>query len=197
MFNLKPPHSIFVHADGFLKTAVLLNKPPGTLGFDPFFSVALVTNSAFAIELYLKCLIHIETGKLKKSQHNLRKLFGKLREETQQEIEKQFNALPINTTEYDLSNAPKEAREATESRPRNFRDALKTGAEAFVEWRYLYETDGTSNPYGLFALPWILRNVILARVPAWANWGVQVVKVADALPTSPAPKTPRPSDSTP
>src|SRR5689334_18678090 len=131
MFGLKIPQSIFFHADSFLKASIAKSEPP-----DPYEMIVLVTSSAFACELYLKCLIHIETGRLNQSEHNLRKLFAKLSPATQAEIEEKFNAVMAKQKDYDVSNAPDpiQAAEAVRLNPKNFRDALKAGADAFVDW---------------------------------------------------------------
>ncbi len=189
MFGLKPPQSIFVHADGFLKATISLNKSPDHPQFDPFTFAALVTNSAFASELYLKCLIQIETGQMIKHEHNLYTLFRKLPGKTQQEIEELFNTELAKQVKHDVNRAPADAQKAIADRPTAFRQILRVGGQAFVEWRYLYETDNTA-PFGLFPLPEILRKVILIRKPEWANFGFTVRRLDSPVPTSPAQKTP-------
>src|SRR5207237_1299776 len=101
--------------------------------------------------------LQIETGQLMKGLHDLRKLFLKLPQRVQDSIEQRFNANVI-PREYDLSKATDDAKKVTEARPKNFREALKVGASAFVEYRYLYESAGNANFYGLFELPPILRT---------------------------------------
>lgn len=188
MFNLKIPQSIFAHADGFLKTVSILHTDPP----NPLCLTAIVVNSAFASELYLKCLLHIETGKLFKGQHDLGKLFAKLSAATQAEIEGPFDEQLSRGPKYDFSGASKEAQEAAVRQPKNLRDALRAGREAFVEWRYLYEIDDLTqaNFFSLFPLPDILRVVILRKRPEWGRFRITMTKIADALPTSPVQKTP-------
>ena len=149
---------------------------------------AVVTNSAFASELYLKCLIQLETRQLIKDEHNLRTLFAKLPDKTKEDIEKRFNAL-MTEPEYDRSRMSKEMQEAISKRPKTFRDSLKAGGNAFVEWRYLYEAGEASNPFGLFNLPTVLREVILERQPEWGRFGFTLTKISDVRPTSPSQKT--------
>jgi hypothetical protein len=195
MFNLKMPQSIFAHADGFLKAASKLHgDPPG----DAF--AALVINSAFACELYLKCLIHLETGQLFKDEHDLKKLFSKLSAGTQASIETKFDAA-FKLPDYDLSKVPEHMRESAEQaiamQPKNLREALKAGGSAFVRWRYLYEdeTGKTSDIYSLFSRPGILRIEILTRKPEWALFRMTMQKFGDSRPTSPAPKKQGPDGS--
>jgi hypothetical protein len=189
VFGLKPPHSIFIHASGFQKMASTIILDPDKPNFDPLCSSAVVTNMAFAIELYLKCLIHLETGQLIKSEHNLRKLFARLTKETQKEIEAQFNA-GQKSPDYDLSNAPEHIKTMNAKLPKNLQEALKVGGDAFIEWRYLYE-NADGNPFSLFALPSILNASILKRKPEWRTFRLTKVKVGDVKPTSPVPKTPK------
>ena len=192
MFNLKPPQSIFVHADGFLRAAGYLNKPPETGRLDPLCFAALVANSAFASELYLKCLIRVDTGQIVKAEHDLRKLFLKLPPNTQAEIETPFNAQMAKNPIFDLSKISKEAAAVIAMRPKTLRDALTKGRTAFVEWRYLYEDEGALRTFDLFGLPPILRKVILVRHPEWAGFSIKLTEVGHALPTSLTQKTPTP-----
>ena len=180
------PLSIFVYGDCFHKASISKADPP-----DPYAAVVVATNCAFACELYLKCLIHIETGQLIKKLHNLKQLFAMLPDATKATIQNRFDAQLAKQPDYDNSVAPDDAsrqmaREAAEKRSKNLIDALRRGAEAFVEWRYLYENDGKGNPFGLFPLPPILRTVILEHKPEWANVVLKATGVGNALPTSPA-----------
>ena len=190
MFNLKSPQNIFVHADGFQKAVRYLNKPPESGLFDPFCFAAMITNSAFASELYLKCLIQIETQQVIRAEHDLKKLFSRLPAATQEEIEKPFNAEMSKAVSYDLSRVSKEEAEVIAKKSRNFREALAKGRDAFVKWRYLYEDENIFRSYDLFGLPPILRGVILARRPEWGNFRINMTKLAGPLPTSQVPKTP-------
>jgi HEPN domain-containing protein len=190
MFNLKIPQSIFAHADGFLKATQNLQKPQ----LDPLCFAALVTNSAFASELYLKCLIHLETGQIYKDEHNLRKLFFRLKGKTQDAIEAKF-AVEYEPHKMDISQVPEhlkaKAQLAAEILPKTLREALKEGALAFITWRYLYEDEREiGDAFGLFPLPQILREEILTRKPEWRFFGISRQKWSGPQPTSPAPKTP-------
>jgi hypothetical protein len=185
MFNLKAPQSIFVHADGFLKASMTLEAGgPGSADFNPLCFAATVTNSAFAIVLYLKCLIQITTGQSFFKQHDLKKLFLKLPEDVKAEIAKQFNALP--QPQYDMTNAPKEMQEAVAKRAKDFSEALKESARAFESWRYMYEFEKSDDldAYSLFPLPPILRAVILERQPQWARFGFKLTKLGSTIPST-------------
>lgn len=184
MFGLQIPQSIFVHADGFLRAGTAKSDPP-----NPYDMTALVTNSAMASELYLKCLIHIETGQLVKKQHNLKQLFALLPEAARLNIQQRFDSGMAKQPAYDYSGLPEEERKKYETiaanMPKNLIDALRKGADAFVEWRYLYEDEsGNGPPFSLFGLPHILRSVILERKPEWANFRFNMKQIASVPPTS-------------
>ncbi len=189
MFGLKPPQSIFVHADSFLKTVMHLAKEPSDPGFDPACFAALVTNSAFAAELYFKCLIEMETGQSVAKVHNLEHLFLKLSEGRQDEIAKRFDEATAKHPGYDLSNIPSEMSKRIERHPQTFREILTAGAEAFVEWRYLYQDDESTSLFALFPLPDILRTLIVEQKPEWDKFQIKLTRLASALSTSHAQNT--------
>jgi hypothetical protein len=76
---------------------------------------------AFAAELYLKSLMVLATGGVMTG-HRLNVLFNRLPTETQASVAERFRSL-INATEADL------------------REALSDLGAAFVDWRYIYESD--------------------------------------------------------
>jgi len=182
MFNLPLDHSIYVQARGFQKTAELANTKQGGM----ICLTAVITCAAFASELYLKCLILLETGQLMKGEHNLRKLFSKLPDDTQQRVERTFNA--ITAPRFQNSDDFYGARQ-----PKSFRDALKHGAEAFINWRYIYEANQTDF-FALFSLPKILCDMIDERKPAWKHFNPQLVRVEKTQSTSLVLKTQEPTD---
>lgn len=129
-----------------------------------FAPVAIVV-SAFASELYLKCLLCIETGDIPQT-HNLRELFHKLTPATRQKIEikwagyiptmsrgwKQLEAVVGKKLDYDLESA------------------LMAGRSAFVRLRYHYEVENLADTsFILGDFPTLLRAVILEMMPAWAG----------------------------
>ena len=183
MYGLSLEQSIYVQAKGFHKAAESL---VADLDKDPFRATATVTNSAFASELYLKCLILLETGQLMKEQHNLRKLFLRLHSSTQNTIETEFDT--------ELAKAPELSEEAKahlkgRTPPKTLREALAEGGDAFIKWRYIYEDDN-HDFFALFPLPKILAGVIIARKPEWKDFKLTLGKLVSVPPTSPAQKTP-------
>lgn len=81
--------------------------------------VPAVVCSAFALELYLKLLIKIETGNCAKG-HELEKLFNQLTDKTRTEIERSF-----------FSNEKCEKSQLN--------SALVEFSRAFCDWRYIHE----------------------------------------------------------
>jgi HEPN domain-containing protein len=186
MYGLNLDQSIYVHARGFHQAseylATTLGKP------NPMAGAAVVINSAFASELYIKCLILLEKGQLIKDQHDLGKLFRQLHADTQTMIETPFDAEMARGPE--ISDATK-AMLGARRPPRTLREALAEGADAFVRWRYLYETDDSRHRFfALFPLPKILNAVILGRKPGWSNFAISLARLPDAPPTSHVPRTP-------
>lgn len=84
-----------------------------------------VVNTCFALEVYLKGIIELVDGGSPKG-HDLLKIFEKLPEKIQNQLEAKFSGVvkedgPVETL--------------------SIRECLKQHQNAFVDWRYLYETD--------------------------------------------------------
>jgi hypothetical protein len=159
------PLKIFQHATRFhesdhrLRNTVPPNKPEQI----PLVVHPAMVLSAFASELYLKCLLCAEKNAVPDG-HNLKLLFEELEPTTQKALEELWNA-----------DAQQPHRQLTfnaiRSRPdgKNFREdlqyALDVGADSFIELRYFYEKGVAYFVLGEF--PNMLRKVILDRFPAW------------------------------
>jgi hypothetical protein len=131
------PRRIFRNAEWFhLASTSLRQHAPKMRGL---FVPSAVLN-AFSLELYLKCLIAIQTGKNPPSGHDLRWLFNKLSNNTQDKVRRYF----------DNPNDPKEIklRKTLENpqppipkdmaiSPYNFDTVLELSANAFVQLRYI------------------------------------------------------------
>jgi hypothetical protein len=104
---------------------------------------------AFAAELYLKSLVVLDTGGVIPG-HRLNVLFNRLRAETQKSIAERYRNL-LNATETDL------------------REALSDLGAAFVDWRYIYESD-PGRHIDVRALVHFVQSLfaeIRARRPGW------------------------------
>jgi len=167
------PFEIFLHAFHFHESDHRLRN---SISPDNLDQVMLITHpsmvlSAFATELYLKCFLCIETGKVP-NDHNLKGLFIRLDLSTMKRLEELWD-----------DDIRRPERQKTLDYIRQFPKgdqlrldllyALDIGANAFMELRYLYERHDSY--FILSDFPDILRTVILERSPCWIS----------ALPTRP------------
>lgn len=122
--------------------------------------IAQTVNSSFSSELYLKCLILIETNTTPRL-HDLEKLFDQLKVGTKQIIENEWN------TERAKQSAVLDKIDRLAGEPvtfRNFKDTLASEGNVFEKWRYAHEPGKLPN-FSLGNLPEILRKHILAIRP--------------------------------
>ncbi len=158
-----PELKIFMQAERFRRARHALDKTADVEIKVGWLGVPLVTISAFAIELFLKCLLLIEGGKLTKV-HDLDYLFGLLPEHVRKEIEALWDARP----------QPDEVQWAfIESQnkikvPRDLRGQIRESKDAFVRIRYGFENASEIRFY-IDQLADILWSVIVKRRPIWAR----------------------------
>jgi len=146
-------------ADNYMRTSG--NSDPYLMSI---IGVPCLVVSAFAIELYLKCLLCIETGSAPQT-HNLKALFCDLSHSTQARIENLWlddanrpeNRAMRKIVENNTGQAP----------PVDFISSLESGSEAFIRLRYLHENAAPKVSFFLAALPTILHNIILEIRPEW------------------------------
>ena len=133
---------------------------------------ANVVLSALTSELFLKCLLCIETT-LTPQGHHLSDLFNQLRPETKREIIHLWdtNIVPVRDPQWTMIEADL-SKGSTFCR--NLPGALVAGSRSFERMRYHYEPTSQIGAFNLGDLPRILRRVILQRNPDWANLGRDV-----------------------
>jgi hypothetical protein len=164
------PANIFVVAEQFRFADKMLNlmlqgdlKLKGAaIPFDV--STPMVTCAAFAFELYLKCLIAMETGSAPPNRHEFDLLFRLLNPTTQKEIQELFDKGGRATIEF----IEQQFRQVGKPSPRvDFDYVLKASRRAFPIARYLYE--GLPGEQGWVAevIMESARAVILRRFPHW------------------------------
>ena len=152
------PRSVFQLACKFASTDLHVrdrNNPKAAFMASP--SMVL---SAFAIELFLKCLLLLEGKELDRT-HTLNVLFRKLSHKRKRRIEEVWD---------------KEARPKVDtlrrkfglSHPSDLSNALATCGKAFEHMRYGYE-DPDRQVFYLGELPTILWRTILELRPEWAK----------------------------
>lgn len=120
----------------------------------------LIVLGALTTELFLKCLICIETGD-KPRGHNLRELFDQLNAATRARIQNMW----------DSGIALRRRKEWDEierfglKMPRDLPSALAKGSNAFERIRYSYEENTEGLHYYLEDLPPLLEGLILEMKP--------------------------------
>jgi hypothetical protein len=119
--------------------------------------------SVFAIELYLKCLLCLETGTLAQT-HNLKALFRDLSVATRTRIEQLWNDHTPSLEPYFA------VLEQTLGKPipRDFITRLDMSSRALTELRDIHEDE--SGAFLVGDLPPMLRAVILEKRPLWAGF---------------------------
>lgn len=121
--------------------------------------------SAFTSELYLKCLLCVETGNAPAT-HNLKNLFDALQLLTKREFDDLWDG-DIRRPENQLVIAHLRTLPAGKTLRLDLRYALDVGANSFMDLRYFYETERAY--FLLTDFPNLLRKVILKRFPAWQS----------------------------
>ncbi|MCK4814556.1 hypothetical protein KA005_02205 [bacterium] len=142
MFNLK--HAFKV-ADRFSLAARILGKriSQSTDFIDPF-----VVNGAFSLEIYLKCLYFIETGKTLKNEHNLKNIYDKLTSDTRNRIKRHYGKL---LSESKIKNHITKLMKNSYNTDIKWdlENILTQSAKAFIKWRYAFEGNPGAFPaYG-------------------------------------------------
>ena len=120
---------------------------------------------ALTIELFLKCLICIESG-LAPRGHNLKNLFDSLSEATQKRIQHSWNTgiAVRRAEEWDEMERALGVKIA-----RDLPTALTVASKSFELIRYSYEGNTKELQYYLQDLPALLGRVILEMKPEFAS----------------------------
>jgi hypothetical protein len=159
------PLKIFVHASRFHESNIRLRRsvPADKPEHVPRVAHPAMMLSVFASELYLKCLLSMELGKVPNT-HNLKALFRDLQPATRKRLEDLWDQdirRPQRQTVLDhIRTSP-----GGQNLRLDLVYARDVGANSFIELRYLYETNETYFLLGDF--PNLLQAVILERQPSW------------------------------
>jgi hypothetical protein len=111
----------------------------------------LVVMEALAVELYLKCLSQIERSGYRHG-HDLRLLFDDLSAESRASIRRHYDEIQ-GTLDWE---------------PVTLDEALDRSADAFIEFRYVYETKGQTVFYCAGVIATAAKLTITALHPDWA-----------------------------
>jgi hypothetical protein len=122
--------------------------------------IPAMTMSAFASELYLKCLHHIDSGKAPERIHELQELFTDLPELRRNRIEVLWNSHVAQSAAYALVGS-----HLGVNIPKDLSTALTDGSLGFVKLRYEYEDRNFK--FYIAEFPNILREAILEIQPTW------------------------------
>jgi hypothetical protein len=157
------PLEIYMNAESYRLAYITLRI---TGDKDPNFMTAVATPhmvlSAFATELYFKCLLCLEGSKVMPT-HNLKALFRELAPQTRTRVEQLWKRHAVGLEEMwrmieQTTNTPV---------PRDFVTLLAMSSNAFQKLRYVHED--ASGSFFVGDLPPILRTIILDRRPLWAT----------------------------
>jgi hypothetical protein len=155
---------IFKQADCFYQAlAVLCNAQPTNIQLGVMLGEPVMVIGAFTIELFLKCLVCIETGEVPRI-HHLRHLFDKLSLSTRERIQRTWdNDIAVHRdTEWDQIEVAAGRKAA-----RDLPGALAAASKSFERLRYSYEGNTADVQYFLQDLPQLLGRVVFELKPEW------------------------------
>jgi hypothetical protein len=161
MANLKTkpdPKLAFTSAEAFLEVCKVLCAAVRN-GNTRILALALATNAAFALEMYLKCLLLLEQGQAPRG-HDLHKLFHALSSTTQSQLTKDHEELVKSNPDW----------AATASKlgvPTDLEELLKRGRNAFADFRYAHEQIPSGTDFALNGFTYCVRERILNSQPDW------------------------------
>jgi hypothetical protein len=168
------PQLIYMHARGFYTAEEIIGKI--SFSRDPYLaaevSPAVMVISALNIELFLKCIVCIETG-LTPQGHHLDYLFGRLSSATQARAEQVWDTEVVPLREPTWKKI-ETALGHGQTLARDLPSALKAGSLSFEKMRYGYEGKSAETQFYISDVPRLLGRVIIEMKPAWANLRRQV-----------------------
>lgn len=195
------PRTVFRYAESFT-VAIELLKPQFEQGrkaidlsgritiADAGRFVPFATVDSFALELYLKCLMLMDRGEIKKV-HGIKELFRELKLNTRQRIKNNY----ADRIASQLPRMSKALKRRDLLRFKNFRSYLERSNRAFENIRYFFERPTRSSPPSVYYSPdlrWAVRKSILDIMPEWAFCDESKVPTllcpSDACPLKPKPQ---------
>jgi hypothetical protein len=159
------PAKIFEQGDCFHQALAILRNVvhPENIQLAVTLGEPVMVIGALTIELFLKCLICIETGEVPRG-HDLKELFDRLGPSIRSRIQNSWDTgIAIHRAKEwdDLENS------LGIKMPRDLPSALAVGSKAFERIRYSYEGGTQDLQYYLQDLPLLLGRVILEMRPEW------------------------------
>jgi hypothetical protein len=147
----------FQSAEAFDEVARVLHRA-AMQGHKYILPVAIVMNASFALETYLKCLVALESRQFLRG-HDTWKLFRKLKSDTQVRLRAFHDNYIKGKPEFEA--AKKKGIKV------DLDSLLKRGRNAFVDFRYAYETMPAGRDWGVGGLNQALQGEILKLHPEW------------------------------
>lgn len=160
------PALIFEQGDCFYQAlAILCNVHPDNIEIGVILGEPVMVLGALTIELFLKCLVCIETGVAPRG-HNLKELFDGLSEATKKRIQHSWDTgiAVRRSAEWDQMERAVGVKIA-----RDLPTALAVGSKSFELIRYSYEGNTKNLQYYLQDLPALLGRVILEMKPEFKD----------------------------
>ena len=182
------PIAIFRTADAYYQGGLVLGAKIPKSGF---YVLPYAVLGALTLELYLKCLIALETGKNPPRGHNLEKLFNNLSKDGRKKIRLCYDN-PQHPKEIEwrekLKNPPANVPEdIKQTLIFNFDDDLRRSSRAFERFRYAYETSVPGDELIAWQANYIIYctrlHIIQNHRPEWG--AKNQPKPRGAPPTSP------------
>ncbi|MGY8705126.1 hypothetical protein RAD16_05205 [Bradyrhizobium sp. 18BD] len=161
------PFKIYMNAERFRAADAILRSDANMKDYGPTIAAPSMVLSAFASELYLKCLFVIETGRSPPDTHDLRKLFTLLSDLVRNDIENSWDA--YNSTPSRVSVFEAIERQTGRAVPRDLRWHLKAGGDGFTSLRYQHEERHQNVAFFLGDFHLMVRDAVLFKRPSWAN----------------------------
>lgn len=128
----------------------------------PFLLFPYMVNCSFSVELYIKCIYHIESNGSLLAGHNLLALFKQIGPDYQGKIELNWNKHINKNIERILDmNKPGFPPALTA-----LEDVLRVSGDAFINARYFYEQKNLGD-FMIDSLPICIRLVIDENFPSW------------------------------
>jgi hypothetical protein len=150
---------IFFHAEQFYLALHTMHQQDRQFIANVGLPLAILT--AFCCELYFKCALFIETGKLAKG-HHLYDLFTRLSPKSQARLEELWDHIMAGREEVMQKTEQAMGRKL----PRDLRSNLKEANKSFEDMRYLYELEKPKKfIFGISDLPRSLRALVLEVKP--------------------------------
>lgn len=131
-FTPNNPKEVFEQAERFHLTAMVLSERFRETN-NASYIMTMCVNSAFAIELYLKCLLFIEKGKYPDRIHKLDELFNKVSHKNQKILCEYYNKFT------DEGRIKSKILEIHPDRKTDLISELSESANAFTLIRYIFD----------------------------------------------------------